>query len=132
MFLSTGLKTRPSAAPLERGRLGSWMELTPAQAAVLERFLKAGFKFVTLEHVERYLAIEKDGFVALLDPSDDRLNLFGQAGYRMGRGIGMLVESRAGKSFVWKSESVPATPQLVAAYEEFKAEVRGLLQPSRQ
>ena len=102
--------------------------MTSAQAAALERFLKAGFKFVTLEHVERYLAVEKEGFVALLDPSDGRLNLFGQAGYRMGRGIGMLVEGRAGKAFVWKSESVPATPQLVAAYERFKAEVRGLLE----
>jgi len=104
------------------------MDLTPAQVAVLERFLKAGFKFVTLEHVERYLAVEKEGFVALLDPSDGRLNLFGQAGYRMGRGIGMLVERGAGKAFVWKGESVPATPQLVAAYERFKAEVRGLLE----
>src|SRR5205809_6316747 len=110
MFLSTGLKTRPSAAPLERGRLGSWMALTPAQAAVLERFLKAGFKFVTLEHMERYLAVEKEGFVALLDPADGRLNLFGQAGYRMEKGIGMLVEGREGKSFIWKRESVTATP----------------------
>ena len=104
------------------------MELTPAQAAVLKRFLKAGFKFVTLEHVERYLAVEKEGFIALLDPADGRLNLFGQAGYRMGRGIGMLVEGREGKSFVWKSESVLATPQLVAAYEQFKAEVKALLE----
>ena len=104
------------------------MDLTPAQVAVLERFLKAGFKFVTLEHVERYLAVEKEGFVALLDPSDSRLNLFGQVGYRMGRGIGMLVERGAGKAFVWKSQSVPATPQLVAAYERFKAEVKVLLE----
>src|SRR5438874_13767921 len=104
------------------------MDLTPAQVAVLERFLKAGFKFVTLEHVERYLAVEKEGFVALLDPSDGRLNLFGQVGYRMERGIGMLVEGRAGKAFVWKSESVPAPPRLVAAYERFKAEVKALLE----
>src|SRR5690348_16126504 len=108
------------------------MDLTPAQAAVLERFLKARFKFVTLEHVERYLTVEKEGFVALLDPADGRLNLFGQAGYRMGRGIGMLVDGRAGKSFVWKTESMAATPRLVAAYERFKAEVRGILEPNRQ
>ena len=104
------------------------MDMTPAQVAALERFLKAGFKFVTLEHVERYLAVEKEGFVALLDPSDSRLNLFGQVGYRMERGIGMLIERGAGKAFVWKSQSVPATPQLVAAYERCKAEVRGLLE----
>src|SRR5437879_6241734 len=103
------------------------MDITPAQVAALERFLRAGFQFVTLEHVERYLAVEKEGFVALLDPSDGRLNLFGQAGYRMGRGIGMLVEGREGKSFVWKSESVLATPQLVAEYEPLKGGIKAFV-----
>jgi hypothetical protein len=96
--------------------------------AVLEKFLRAGFKFVALEHVERYLAAEKDGFVALLDPSDGRLNLFGQVGYRIGGGIGVMVERGAGKAFVRKSESVPATPELLTAYERFRAEVRRLLE----
>ncbi len=103
------------------------MDLTPAQVAVLERFLQTGFRFVTLEHVERYLAVEKEGFVALLDPCADRLKLFGQVGYRMGRGIGMLVERRAGKAFVWKRESVVASPKLLAAYERFRNEVSALL-----
>ena len=104
------------------------MELTPPQVAVLEKFLQTGFSFVTLEHVERYLGVEKEGFVALLDPSAGRLNLFGQAGYRMARGIGMLVERGAGKAFVWKNESVVATPELLATYERFRNEVKALLE----
>ena len=103
------------------------MDLTPAQVAVLQKFLQTGFRFVTLEHVERYLGVEKEGFLALLDPSAGRLNLFGQVGYRMGRGIGMLVEGGSGKAFVWKNESVVATPELLATYERFRSEVKALL-----
>ena len=103
------------------------MDLTPSQAAILERFLRAGFQFVTFEHMERYLGVERAGFVALLDPTQGDLKLFGQPGYRMGRGIGMLVERGAGKAFVWKSESVEATPELLAEYELFRAEVKDLL-----
>ena len=103
------------------------MDLTPAQAAILERFLRAGFQFVTFEHMERYLGVERAGFVALLDPSEGGMRLFGQPGYRMGRGIGMLVERGEGKAFVWKSESAEATPELLAAYQRFRSEVKELL-----
>jgi len=77
--------------------------------------------------MERYLGVEKSGFVALLDPSEGGLKMFGQSGYRMGRGIGMLVERGAGKAFVWKTESTAATPELLAEYERFKAELKELL-----
>jgi hypothetical protein len=104
------------------------MGLTPTQIATLERFLSTGFRFVTLERVERYLGVEKDGFVALLDPADGKLAQFGQAGLLFPEGLGMLVERGEGKAFVWKSQFVPATPELLAGYEGFKSEVQVLLQ----
>ncbi len=103
------------------------LALNAVQISKLEKFLKAGFKFVTLEHVARYLAMEKEGFVALLDPSDGKIAVFGQVGYRMGNGIGMLVERREGKAFVWKSESVSASPDLLDAYAKIRAELDALL-----
>lgn len=103
-------------------------ELTPAQVSKLEGILLAGFKFVTLERVERYLGVEKEGFVALLDPSEGKLKIFGQVGYRLGGGIAMLVERGEGKAFVWKSESRLASPELLAAYERFKAQLHALLE----
>ena len=106
---------------------GSPFELTRDQVTVLEKLLHAGFKFVTLEHVERYLGVEKDGFVALLDPAGGALKAFGQVGYRIGNGIGVLVERGAGKAFVRKSEVVAASPELLAAYERFKTELSLLL-----
>ncbi|MFB3924209.1 MAG: hypothetical protein ACE145_21005 [Terriglobia bacterium] len=104
------------------------LHLTPAQISVLERLLRAGFAFVTLERYARYVGVEKNGFIALLDPSGGTLAVFSQAGYRIGDGIAMLVERAAGKAFVWKDQSVAATPELLAAYESFKAELEGLIQ----
>jgi hypothetical protein len=106
---------------------GPPFELTRDQVAVLEKLLRAGFKFVTLEHVERYLGAEKNGFVALLDPSGGKFKVFGQVGYRMGNGIGVLVEGGAGKAFVRKREVVAASPELLATYERFKTELSVLL-----
>ena len=104
------------------------MDLAPAQIATLERLAAAGFKFVTIPHVERYLGVEKEGFAALLEPMEGRLRVFGQVGLRMGEGIGMLIERGPGKAFVWKQESVATTPELLAGYERFRAELRGLLE----
>ncbi len=102
-------------------------DLTGKQRGKLEKLLKAGFRFVTLEHVERFLAVEKDGFIAMLEAATGRLRIYGQAGLRMAGGIGMLVERGAGKWFVWHSESVAATPALLARYETFRKELEMLL-----
>jgi len=103
--------------------------LTPAQIEILERFLRAGFRFVTFERYARYIAVEKGGFVALLDPSGGKVALFSQAGYRMDEGIGMLMAKPEGQAFVYHDQSVPATAKLLHAYEQFKTGLRDLLDP---
>lgn len=103
------------------------LELAPAQIATLKKLATAGFEFVTLPHVERYLGVEKEGFVALLEPAEGQLRVFGQAGRRMGEGMGMPVEREGRKAFVWHHEEVAATPELLAGYERFRNELRALL-----
>jgi hypothetical protein len=103
---------------------------TPAQAARLEILLNAGFQFITFEQFARYPAVEKAGFVALLDISGEKVRQFGSVGYHLGSGIGVLVECAGGKAFVWKKESVEATPELLATYERVKQELTGLLAES--
>jgi hypothetical protein len=103
--------------------------LTPAQIKILEALLRAGFRFLTLERYARYLAAEKNGFVALLNPSGGGLTIFSQAGYLMGDGIAMLIQESAGKSFVFHGQRTAATPELLAAYEDFKRELNELLTP---
>jgi hypothetical protein len=103
------------------------MQLNPVQVAVFKSFLEAGFKFVTFERYARYLGVERDGFVALLETGEGKAKLFGQVGYHVGEGIGMLVERTEGKAFVWKGESVAATSELLNAYERFKVDLERLL-----
>ena len=103
------------------------VELTPAQISMLERILNAGFGFVTVERAERYLGVEREGFVALLEPADGRIKLFGQVGYLMSTGIGMLVEGRGGKCFVRHDQSLRATPEMLAGYEKFKKELKEIV-----
>jgi len=101
--------------------------LTALQVARLESLLKAGFQFITFEQFARYPAVEKAGFVALLDVSGDKVRQFGSVGYHLGNGIGVLIERAGGRAFVWKNESVEATPDLLAAYESVKKELSELL-----
>jgi hypothetical protein len=101
--------------------------LNPSQVSRLERVLKAGYQFISFEQFARYPAVKKAGFVALLDLSGDGVRQFGSVGYHIGNGIGVLVEHAGGKAFVWKSESVHATPELLAEYESVKAELAELL-----
>ena len=105
------------------------LNLTAAQVESLERFLRAGFRFVTFERYARYVAVEKSGFVALLDPSGGKVSLFSQAGYLMDEGIGMLVSKPEGPAFVYHDHSVPATAKLLHAYEQLKSELHELLDP---
>jgi hypothetical protein len=103
------------------------MDLTQSQIASLEKLLQAGFRFVTLPRYERYVGVERDGFVSLLDPSGGEVRLFGQAGYLVDDGVAMLVDRGAGKAFVWHEQSVAATSELLAAYERFRADLGNLL-----
>ena len=103
-------------------------ELSSQVIETLAALLECGYKLVTFERYARYLAVEKKGFVALLESSGGKLKMFGQVGYRMGDGIGMLVERREGKIFVCHGESVAATHELLAAYERVKAELARLIE----
>jgi hypothetical protein len=108
------------------------LELTPQQIATLQELLDAGYQFTAIEHVTRQVAVEKNGFIALLDPADGKLKLFGQIGYRLGEGIGMLIERGGKRYFVWKKQEVEATPDLLAAYRRVRAELMEMLNSKRE
>lgn len=104
-------------------------ELNPNQIKLFGKLVHAGFQFTVVEHITRYIALEKNGFIALLDPARGKLKLFGQIGYRIGEGIGMLVERGGKPAFVWKTQEVEATPELLAAYQRLRAELTEILDP---
>ena len=48
-------------------------ELSPSQVVVLESLLRTGFRFVTFERYGRYLAVERERFVALLETGEGKV-----------------------------------------------------------
>ena len=101
--------------------------LDPAQVALLEGLLKAGFQFVTFEQFARYPGVEKAGFVACWIFPEGKVRQFGSVGYHIGNGIGVLIEVSGKQTFVWKNESTEATPELLATYARVKKELAELL-----
>ena len=82
---------------------------------------------MTFEQFARYPAVQKAGFVALIDLSGAAVRQFGGVGYHLGNGIGVLVERPAGRFFVWKNSEVEATPELLATYARVKRELAEIL-----
>jgi hypothetical protein len=86
-------------------------ELNSGQVAVLESLLKAGFRFVTFERFGRYLGVEKDGFVALLETAGGKVQVFGQVGYHVREGRKQKAVSRKGH----EPHPIGSPKQLLAA-----------------
>jgi hypothetical protein len=103
------------------------MDLNPDQIERLEKLLHSGFRPVTLDRYERLLGVERDGFIVLLDLSEGNVRAFSQPGYRIGDGIGVLVERDGGQAFVWHDQSVSATVEMLETYQSFRAEVESAL-----
>lgn len=103
------------------------MDLNSDQLKRLQKLLQSGFRPATLDRYQRLVGIERDGFIVLLDLSEGNVRAFSQPGYRIGEGIGMLVERDGGQAFVWHDQSVPATAELLETYRRFRAEVESAL-----
>ena len=95
--------------------------------ARLQALLTAGFQFVTFEQFARHPAVQKEGFVALLDLSGEKVRMLGSVGYDFGKGIGVLIERGGERLFVCKDLATAATPELLATYQRVKAELAVLL-----
>ena len=85
-------------------------DLSPSQVAVLESLLHAGFRFVTFERYARYLAVEREGFVALLETGEGKVKLFGQVGYHVGRESACWWSERKGRPLCGRLNLCPQRP----------------------
>ena len=99
------------------------MDFTPAQIKTLERLLAGGFQFVTFEKYPRFVGVERDGFVSLLEPAGGRLTPFGSPGYLFGSEIGVLLQRNDEKVFVCHKQEVAATDQMLQQYDQFKVDL---------
>ncbi len=99
---------------------------------VLERLRDLGFQFLPLPRYDKQVAVERGGFVALLEytPAGE-VRQFSSAGYLVDGQIAMLMEGRAGRVFQLKQNEVPATPEMLERYQRFKDDLKSALELNR-
>ncbi|MCU1312150.1 MAG: hypothetical protein JWO20_3275 [Candidatus Angelobacter sp.] len=96
-------------------------------AEILQRLYVAGFDLHTFERFPNMLGVSRGEVMAMLQPSAQGFLLLGAPGWKMGDAIGVLTTKDGRKVFQNKTEIVDATPERVAAVEEFRAELNVLL-----
>jgi hypothetical protein len=96
-------------------------------AEQLQSLYLAGFELETFERFPKAIGVVRSGFIALLVPGPDGLQILGNVGRRMGESLGPLVERKGRKVFLHKQEELEATPEMIAELEQFRDELKRLL-----
>jgi hypothetical protein len=97
-------------------------------AEQLQKLYVAGFELQTFDRFPKAIGVLRDNCIAFLVPSPDGLQILGNAGWRMGESLGPLVERGGRKVFVHKNEVLEATPERIAIFDRFKADLKAFLQ----
>ena len=98
-------------------------------AEQLARLYQAGLEIKKLERFPRGVCVLRGECVAVLEPRPEGLTLIGSAGWRIGEGIGVLVEKDGRQVFQSKDQIIEATAERLRALRQFKADLRRLLSP---
>lgn len=107
------------------------MDITPQQAAVLQRLSARGFQIVAFPMYESYIGVRKGNCAALLAPQPSGgLSLYGQPAYLVGGSFGVKMLHSDGHYFVSKKEKLPATPERAKELEDFTADLADTLLPT--
>ena len=101
--------------------------MNPAEQ--LARLYQAGFEIQKLERFPRGVCVLRGECVAVLEPRPEGLTLIGSAGWRIGEGIGVLVEKDGRQVFQSKDQITEATAERLRAWRQFEADLRRLLSP---
>jgi hypothetical protein len=103
----------------------------PRPEEQLQRLYLAGFELETFERFPKAIGVVRDGFIAILVPGPDGLQILGNVGRRMGESLGPLVERGGRKVFVHKQEEIEATEDLVSGLERFREDLKRLLREAQ-
>ena len=95
---------------------------------LLEKLVAEGFTLRSFPAYERHLGVEKNGCVALLEPTPEgRWRQFSSAGYLLDGQIALLLERGGRKFFVHKSKQLAAEGELLANFNRFLQELEAIL-----
>jgi hypothetical protein len=99
-------------------------DLTPVQAAAVERLVARGFTLVAFPLYASAIGVRRNSFAALLAPAaEGGLRVLGEPCYLIDGNLAVRVLRGGRQWFVWKSKSAAATPQLLAQLDLFSREL---------
>jgi len=99
-------------------------------AEQLQRIYLAGFELQSLERFPAAIGVVKGDCMVLLQATPAGLQPIGQAGWRLGEALGVLVEKDGKRLFQNKLTVVEATPERLAELAAFRREIENLLAPT--
>jgi hypothetical protein len=102
----------------------------PDPAEQLQKIYLAGFELQSLERFPTAVGVVKGNCMVLLQATPTGLQPIGQAGWRLGDVLGVLVEKEGKRVFQNKLNVVEATPERLAELDAFRQELENLLAPT--
>jgi hypothetical protein len=102
----------------------------PDPAEQLQKIYLAGFELQSLERFPTAVGVVKGNCMVLLQATPTGLQPVGQAGWRLGDVLGVLVENEGKRVFQNKLNVVEATPERLAELDTFRQELENLLAPT--
>jgi hypothetical protein len=104
------------------------LELTPPQIAVLEKLHNRGFQFVAFPLYASYVGVRKGNCATLLAPvAGGGMRVFGEPSFLVESNLSVRVLREGKPFFVWKQNSLAATPEREDELRRFAAELGELL-----
>jgi hypothetical protein len=102
----------------------------PDPTEQLQKIYLAGFELQSLERFPAAVGVVKGNCIVLLQATPSGLQPIGQAGWRLGDALGVLVEKEGKRLFQNKLNVMEATPERLAELDAFRQELENLLAPS--
>src|SRR5512141_643761 len=93
-------------------------------AEQLQRLYLAGFEFQTFERFPNSVGVIRGECIVLMLPTPQGLQMIGTPGWRLGEMMGVLVEKEGRKVFQNKDQVVEATPERLAALDQFRSDIK--------
>jgi hypothetical protein len=107
------------------------MDLTPKQAALLQRLHSLGFEFVAFPIYPNHIGIRKGNCAALLAPvASDTFRVFTEPAYLVEGNLSAKIRLDGHEYYIWKKQKLEATPARRAELEEFASELTEALLPT--
>ena len=104
------------------------LDLTAEQVAILERLRARGFQFVAFPMYANYIGVKKGNCAALLAPVEAcSFKIFGEPAWLVSGNLSVRITRGGRQRFVWKKESLEASPERLAELQHFAAELADLL-----